>query len=426
MSQTLPFPSDDDVDADDVSAAGTAAPSRSARTIATPALSPSAAGSFYGLPAVMCWVLAIRAVVFTMGVLSIQFAGGHAISNAASGHPWIAWDGDHYLYILQNGYAPDMSPDSRFYDIAYFPLYPLLAKPLTWFMSTETAMVALSNSLSMVGFMFFYLWIRNFAGQKKAFLATLFMATFPGAVFFSAGLTEGPFFTFAAVSLWLLQLKRLYAAAVVSGLATMLRPTGVALAMAVWLSAVIELWPATLPLWQRLGRLGVLGLISISGGLCYQIFLWERYRTPDVYFRAQEFWEEDDKKMVEAYATSGGAPRYSVPWFIDRAQTPQAWNRIIALIFVGVMVVGFFRPGPVPRVLFVLPLIIFLMTYLPNNGLRASSIIRYETAGLPVFALAAYYMARRPLRPLLVALVCLQFAVQMYYAVLFSRGVWVG
>ena len=67
---------------------------------------------------------------------------------------------------------------------------------------------------SIVGFAFFYLWIRGFAGAKKAFLATLFMGTFPGSAFFSAGLTEGPFFLLVALTLWLLQRKMIYRAAI--------------------------------------------------------------------------------------------------------------------------------------------------------------------------------------------------------------------
>lgn len=425
MSETLRFPhEDDDAAANDraVVASADAAPADTVRPIID-----DRTRLLYGLPAVMCWVIGLRVLLFLVGVLSIQISPDRYQTEAATGHPWVAWDGHHYLNLILHGYATSMEDKhSPFYDIAYFPLYPAFCRPLTQLMSPESAMVLVANFCSVVGFLFFYLWFRGFAGAKKAFLATLFMATFPGAVFFSAGLTEGPFFMMVALALWLLQHKMIYRAAIVSGLATLLRPTGIALAIAIGFWALFQYWKLPVPAWQRLGRAMLIGLVSISGGLMYEAFLWHRYQTPTAYLKAQEYWERDEKVKDALQDGHLGPRRYSPQWFVNRAQTPQAWNRAIALLIVAVMLAGFIRPGPIPRVLFLLPLVIFLMTYLPNNGLRASSIIRYETAGLPVFALAAFWLSQRSMRPLMVAFMCLQFALQMYYAVLFSRGVWVG
>jgi hypothetical protein len=277
-----------------------------------------------------------------------------------------------------------------------------------------------------VGFCFFYLWVRDVTGSAgAATIASLILATYPGAVFFSAGLTEAPFFLLVSITLWLVHKKRLYWAALVCGVATATRPTGAALAVTVTAYAMFVHFKGV-PIAPRLAKTALVGLLSVSGGLAYEAFLWQRYNSPTTYLHAQDYWERAEAEAHVQQAIDGGPKRYSLPWWIDRAQRPQAWNRGIALVLLALMVYGLCKPHGIPRILFALPLIIFLMTYVPNNGLRASSIYRYETAGLPVFALVAVWFSRPERRAALLSLLGAQLAVQIYYAVQFSRGVWVG
>jgi len=254
-------------------------------------------------------------------------------------------------------------------------------------------------------------------------MAVLIMSTFGGAVFFSAALTEAPFFMMVSIALWLLQRERYWPAAIVAAVATALRPTGVALAALIPIYYFIQ--HPQLPFAKRAAMFVVLGFVSCLGGMTYGGFLWQRYGVPDAYVRAQRTWEEGDKQMIQQEAAEG-MTRYSLRFFIDRAGRPQAWNRVVALAFVIVNVIGFFKPGPIPRVFFLVPLLIFLMTYIPNNGLRSSSIIRYETAGVPVFLLATIWLANLKGRGVLITLLSIQLLMQCYYAILFSRGSWVG
>jgi hypothetical protein len=378
-----------------------------------------------GLVPTMAWTTALRALIFLMGVLSVWTAAGRIDTDVASGHPWLAWDGEHYLNILRWGYTARRQ-DYYFYLIAFFPLFPAMAKPLTLFLSPMTALVVVANVCSLIGFGFFYSWLKAISNARTAFIGTLLLATYPGAVFYSAGLTEGPFFMLVAITMWLLQKDRFYTAAIVSALSTLTRPTGVALAMMVTAYAFVR--SAQLTMSRRLLFTALIGLISISGAIGYQCFLWHRYKAFDAYFQAQEYWERADQQMQQQMQTTHAGPeRYSVQFFLDRLHRPQGWNRILALAIVSVMLVGFWKPGPIPRTLLLLPLIIFLMTAIPNHGLRLSSVVRYESAGLPIFGLLAVWLSlteRR--RPVLLAVLGLGAAIQVYYAVLFSRGVWVG
>lgn len=377
-----------------------------------------------GFNVAMIVAIGVRALIFAIGVISVYTASQALNPDNASGYPWVAWDGNHYLTLTQSGYAP-FWPHERFSLIAFFPMLPMMARALVFVahLQPAVALVLIANICAVVGFGFLYSWARQLVGPRVAMLCVLFMSTYPGSVFFCAGLTEGPFFMFVAMALWMLQRGRYWPAAIVAAIATATRPTGVALALLVPLYYVVQ--HPKLPIPKRAAMFVVLGFVSCLGGLVYQGFIWHRYHMFDAYIRAQQEWEDGDRAMVQQEAAEG-MQRYSLRFFMDRAGRPQAWNRIVALAIVVVTVVGCFKPGPIPRLVFLVPLLIFLMTYLPNNGLRSSSIIRYETAGVPIYLLVSIWLAQMQKRGVLITVLAIQLLMQMYYAFLFSRGSWVG
>jgi hypothetical protein len=372
--------------------------------------------------AAMLVAIGFRSLIFVIGVISVYTASRALNPDNATGFPWIAWDGNHYLSLARHGYALNRT-DPRFSLIAFFPMLPMVAHALAWVMSPQVALVLTANVCAIIGFGFFYSWSKQLVGARVAMLAVLFVSTYPGAVFFCAGLTEGPFFMLVALSLWMLQREKYWPAAIVAAIATAPRPTGVALALLVPLYYFVN--HPTLPFPKRAAMFVCLGFVSCLGGMLYQGFIWNRYKMFDAYIHAQQEWEDGDRAMVQQEAAEG-MQRYSLRFFLDRAGRPQAWNRIVALAIVVVTAVGLFKPGPIPRLFFLVPMMIFLMTYLPNNGLRSSSIIRYETAGVPIYLLVSIWLSQMQKRGVLITVLSIQLLMQMYYAFLFSRGSWVG
>ena len=376
---------------------------------------------------VLLLAVAIRLLVLGIGLASVYsapadaFKGEHPQFNRD--HPWVAWDGWEYYLVAQNGYALDRTDPDTFRLIAYFPVIPLIARTLSAVMPLDVALVLQSNAFLMIALAFFYDWARQIAGKRAAAVGVLIIVTFPGVVAFSAGMTEGLFFLLVAMTLWCLQRENFWLAAVVAGVATATRPTGIALAMVIPLCALMR--QATLPVPRRLANVVLLGTISVSGLLCYEGFLWHRYKTPFAYFQAQEHWTQLDRQRMQHDAQSG-VKRYSWQFFRDRLGAPQAWNHGLALLILIVTLVGFWKPGSIPRLLFLIPLVILLMTSIPGWGLRISSVPRYETGAAPLFLLVAIWLSTRRRTPALVGLVALQLAVQVYYAVLFPREIWVG
>lgn len=379
---------------------------------------------------VLAITIALRLIILITGLVGFSFTHrpDAGFQPSPEARPWLAWDGYYYLEILEHGYIapPPGKPVSHV--AGFFPLYPLVARTLTPLMSPQAAMVLLSNVCAIIGFAFLYAWLRTIAPRRVALACVLLMCAYPGAVFFSAALTEGPFFMLVAVTVWLLGRRQWLAAAVVAGFASAVRPTGLAVSAVVPLYALVEMRHPTVPQVKRVAMIMLLGLISISGMIIHMSYLWHRYDRPDAFVRAQDVNVEKELNRRQILAASG-EQRYSLKFFLSRTVRPSGWNRAMWLPITVLTFLGLIRSRRIPRVLFVLPLLILLLSTLPERGMRINSAFRYQSAAIPIFAMVAFWLAANPdrmRRAMLFSLIAVMFAVQLYYAELFCRGYWVG
>jgi hypothetical protein len=74
--------------------------------------------------------------------------------------------------------------------------------------------------------------------------------------------------------------------------------------------------------------------------------------------------------------------------------------------------------------LFLVPLLIFALGYLPGNGARATSIARFFVLGIPTFFWLGHRLRNWP--RLAYAGAAAALAGQLVYAYLFTRGEWAG
>jgi Gpi18-like mannosyltransferase len=381
-----------------------------------------------GLIGAMLLVLAVRALILGIGLLSIHLAP-ETVKPMNREHPWIAWDAQHYFRIAAEGYPQTKTGQpyrdvTTFMLIAYFPAVPLVARALAEVLPIGFTLVSFSNLCSLAGFIFCYDWARRLAGRRAATICVLLIAVFPGAVSFAAGMTEGPFFLLVSLALWLLERQRYWPAAIAAGIATAMRPTGVALAMLVPLMLLIN--QGLKPTGRRIIVLILIGLVSGSGLLAYEGFLWNRYKTPTAYFESQKNWDQMDQSRLQREAASG-VRRYSWEFFKERMGRPQSWNRLFALVVTLAILAALIKPPiAVLRVLMLMPLMIFLMTALPGGGLRISSLTRYLAPAAPLFLACALWLCAGRRTAWTLALLVALLAVQMYYAWLFPREIWVG
>lgn len=100
------------------------------------------------------------------------------------------WDAAHYLYLSEVGYSPGIP------SCAFYPLWPLCIRAFAVCLggSHLASGLILSNLFSLAAWWLFYELVRRRFGGKTAFLALIFLISFPGALFFQFIYTESLFF----------------------------------------------------------------------------------------------------------------------------------------------------------------------------------------------------------------------------------------
>lgn len=409
----------------------------------------------------MAVVLCIRAAVFAAGVYSTRTAQDWQFTEHAPRHPWVAWDAYAYRHLMLHGYEPGKVPQT----VAYFPLYPMLCRPLAGVFGPDQAMLGVANVCSILAFAALYLWGRAVAGAREAWWGGVLAAAYPASAFLCAAYTEGLFLLCTAVALWMMARGRVWVAAVASGLACAVRPTGIAVAAALVVWEVARFIPR--PTWRGAARAAVLGLVSVSGVLAYEGFLWHRYGRWDAYFLAQTHFgpRRDNSKAGELNVVSVDPGKDSVwpirprarpaplPWPVVvgppatvsvsgpataatethvRPKLPlgervkiwlrdglPVWNWLGIVVVLGISAGGLARPRGVPPGVFVLAPVMFLMSV---TRVPFEAIARYFTGALPCMVRPAVWLRDRWLW----AAAGGMLVAQLLLAYGFSRGFWCG
>lgn len=356
--------------------------------------------------------------------------------------PLVRWDAGHYRRILTAGYPCDLSDTA-----AFFPGYPLATWPLAQVFDADLALVATSHVAALFGVVLFFDWCRRLADARTAFWSVALLSCFPTAIFLSAAYAEGVFLACVAATLWLLERGRTWPAAAACAFASLTRPTGLALA------AVVALWDllrttavtpgpdangqrmrvagaprctaparAGTPRPRRWARAALVGLVASSGFAGFSAYLVLHYQRLDAPGAVQAFWLSPPNRHPWVRALTlqpvvGAALKpvrclVNGPW--AELAHPRTWNQAINLTIVVLALAGLRAPGPVPRLAFLFPLLVFLMAYLPDpvSGGRMIGIARYQLVALPCFLLAAHRLVERGWTVALAALAALMLAMQ--------------
>lgn len=316
--------------------------------------------------------------------------------------PLARWDYGHYYTIMDQGYPRD---NPRAEQIAFFPGYPVAGKLLRPWLPPDLALPVVSNIASTLAVVFIYLWVRKLYEARVAFWTVVLLSAYPPSMFLSAGYADALLLLCVAVASWCMSRGHAYGAALASAYATFTRPTGLALAAVIvlwaWLANTREGWG------KRTLRIVPLGALSVAGLIAFQAYLWHHYGRPDAFVQTQSNWGFDKPvpNKLERILTLKPLLQPAIKplkylargEFAEFRDPLQTWSPIFSLIAVAVSIYGLIRPGPAPRVLFLLPILVFLMAYLPDpyRGARMVGIARYHLIALPVFATLAAGISRR-------------------------------
>lgn len=153
--------------------------------------------------------------------------------------PHLLWsfgnfDGVHYLGIAKEGYAAQFTQ-------AFFPLYPLLVKILSFAnlgnllrenLSLLVSAFIISNTCFLFGLLLFYKLLKLYYSEKISFNSVLFLLSFPTSFYFGSIYTESLFFLLTISTFYLLEKNKIFLAAMTGFLATSTRLIGIFLALA--------------------------------------------------------------------------------------------------------------------------------------------------------------------------------------------------
>jgi hypothetical protein len=182
-----------------------------------------------------------------------------------------AWDGGYYVDIASKGYEAIARDALRF-----FPLVPMLAKPLTWLgIPAQAAVVIVSNVSALIAAALLYTLARR-EGRDEAFAgrATWLLALAPAAFVLVMGYTEATTIALAVGMFLALRSKRWWIAAGLGVLVGLSRPSGFLLA----LPALIEVARGFrgLALKQYVARAAAV-ISPAVGTALYLAWVWDRF-----------------------------------------------------------------------------------------------------------------------------------------------------
>ncbi|MFH8488245.1 hypothetical protein [Streptomyces longisporoflavus] len=205
-----------------------------------------------------------------------------------------SWDCDWYLKIADQGYADTLGTQIDANNLAFFPLHPLLIRAGSVLVPEPRGAVGLAIAVtcSFLAAWGIFAVGDHLYGRKAGVLLAALWGSLPVALVQWMGYTESLFTALTAWSLYAVLTGRWIWAGTLAALAGLTRPTGVALAAAVSLTALLALW--------RRGRgrrvaVRVLAgaVLAPLGWLSYVVWVGFRLGRWDGYFAVQKLWRND-------------------------------------------------------------------------------------------------------------------------------------
>lgn len=191
-----------------------------------------------------------------------------------------AWDSVHYRAIATTGY--EYANDHKGYNLAFFPLFPLIIKGLMGFgLSFEIAGTLVNNLAFLAGLYCLYFWIKKQHNIQAARWSTLVLAWFPASIFTSVIYTEGLYFLLSTAAIQAFDQQQYRQTAFWGALATATRPTGIALIPAFLIAARVE---------RRPFIAYIAALTTAAGIVLFSLYCAIQYGDPLAFIQAQRGW----------------------------------------------------------------------------------------------------------------------------------------
>lgn len=350
------------------------------------------------------------------------------------------FDGEHYESIIVEGYhykpvGEDAHFNEREQNIAFFPIYPLLASGFTLWMTPQAALVLTANLMTLVAAVLFYLWVRRRVDEQAALFGLACLLFWPSAAYYSFGYAESTTLVLTVAMLYAVDCKRFWIGAICCGLATASRPTAAGLvpvfAIAYWIS------DSERPAKSRLLRLIPLGALAVSGMAAYAGFLWYEFGSPLVYFtNFRVGWTPTSTRASWLeYLTLArvwdqfkyfGRVLANFPVGLIELTNPFTWNMPLNFFVLFLSIAAIPRVPTRFRPLLLLGPFIFAQAYLASGGAAfgVEPISRYTAVAVPAFVVLGAWCTREWRPGYRYALLTFFVVTQAAWAIRYGAGEW--
>jgi len=324
------------------------------------------------------FVITCLAVLFTLKDFSPQ-----SMSISTLWQSWLHWDTINFRAIAANGYTM-----SRL--TAFFPLYPLLERSLTFLTHDYLIAGLIISNLSGLGMLvILYRLVQEDFDHERAARTVLYLSVFPTAFFFAAAYSESLFLFLALLNSYHMRHGPWCLAGLCGFLAALTHASGLLLLLPFCYEYLSQH-----DFKLKTIRFNILsGLCIFAGIAVFAFYCYFRFHDPLAFSHAESFWNR--KLSLPGYAVLRTIHAIIInPGFLNF----QALRNILdlapdAFIFV-LVILGFVGPWKFPRNLWVYAIFattFFLFPQLfPFAGLYPlESIPRYMLAVFPAFIVLA-------------------------------------
>jgi hypothetical protein len=213
-----------------------------------------------------------------------------------------SWDARWYQMIAERGYDHTIVGVPHTWhpwsNLAFFPLYPALCRAgyavLPFGLAKSSWLVAMAASFA-AAWLIFVIGNRLYGRLTGTILAVLW-GCLPHALVESMAYTEALFTALSAAALYAALTRRWVWAGLFAALAGLTRPTGVAIAAAISLTATVAAVQALRgrtagePWWRPVWRPALGALLAPAGWLSFVVWVGLRLHRSDGYFAVQQQW----------------------------------------------------------------------------------------------------------------------------------------
>lgn len=314
---------------------------------------------------------------------------------------WAQWDGGHYYTIATSGY---IEPNK----FAFFPLYPLLVKVLSFFLFGHTLLAGLI--ISNVAFILFLYILKNVVetqfGKKAAINTVITYLVFPTTFFAVSYYSESLFLLLVALALKLIQKKKIYLAAITVALTSLTRLIGVFLIIPIIFYVFKNLKKQT-----KKSLLQIVAIpLSLAGIVSYCIFLYLRFGDPFYFSTVQSSWH---RALTNPIATV-----YSY-FTVNPFHKP--FNDYLDLFLT--LFFSIFLAFGVKKIPLAWSMFGFISVLIPASTGTLTSMPRYLLAAFPAFILIGLYLEGKTYFKVIIWF--LMLSLQIVLAMMFVNGYWI-